>query len=68
MSIAKQVIIENLSNIPDDIQDEFEVMENLYKLLRYRKSKESIEQNGGHTTDEVRSIFQKKFAERKMCI
>lgn len=55
MSIAKQVIIENLSNIPDDIQDEFEVIENLYKLLRYRKSKESIEQNGGHTTDEVKS-------------
>lgn len=30
MSIAKQIIIENFSNISDDIQDEFEVMENLY--------------------------------------
>lgn len=62
MSIAKQVIIENLSNIPDDIQDEFEVIENLYKLLRYRKSKESIEQNGGYTTDEVKSVLRGCFS------
>ena len=62
MSIAKQVIIENLSNIPDDIQDEFEVIENLYKLLRYRKSKESTNQNGGHTTDEVKNVLRGCFS------
>lgn len=54
MSTAKKLIIDNLSNIPDDIQDEFEVMENLYKLLRFKKSQQSIAENGGYTTDEVR--------------
>lgn len=68
MSTAKQLIMENLSNIPDDIQDEFEVMDNLYKLLRYRKSKQSIETNGGHTTEEVREYFMKKTEERKSFI
>lgn len=38
MSTAKKLIIDNLSNIRDDIQDEFEVMENLYKLLRFKKA------------------------------
>ena len=60
MSTAKQLIIDNLSDISDGIQDEFEVMENLYKLLRFKKSQQSITENGGHTTDEVRKMFQKK--------
>ena len=42
MSTAKQLIIDNFSDISDDIQDEFEVMENLYKLLRFKKSQQSI--------------------------
>ena len=60
MSTAKQLIIDNLSDISDDIQDEFEVMENLYKLLRFQKSQQSITEYGGHTTDVVRIMFQKK--------
>lgn len=64
MSTAKKLIIDNLSNIPDDIQDEFEVMENLYKLLRFKKSQQSVAENGGYTTDEVRKMFQKKHEER----
>lgn len=39
---AKQLIIDNLSDISDDIQDEFEVMENLYKLLRFKRSQQTI--------------------------
>lgn len=68
MSDAKQLIIENLSAISDDIQDEFEVIENLYKLLRYQKSKQAITNNGGHSTEDVRNMFQQKHAERKMLI
>lgn len=64
MSTAKKMIIDNLSDIPDDIQDEFEVMENLYKLLRFKKSQQSLSENGGYTTDEVRKIFQEKHEER----
>ena len=51
MSTAKQLIIDNLSDISDGIQDEFEVMQ-------------SITEYGGHTTDEVRKMFQKKREER----
>ena len=36
-----------------------EVEENMYKLLRYRKSVKSIEENGGHTSDEVREMLKK---------
>ena len=61
MSTAKQLIIDNLSDISDDNQDEFEDMENLYKLLRFKKSQQSITEYGGHTTDEVRKMFQKKY-------
>lgn len=66
MSTAKQLIIDNLSNISDDIQDEFEVIENLYKLLRLKKSQQSVAENGGHTTDEVRKMFQMSKEERKV--
>lgn len=65
MSTAKQLIIDNLSNISDDIQDEFEVLENLYKLFRLKKSQQSVAENGGHTTDKVRKMFQKP-SERKV--
>ena len=60
MSNAKQIIINQLSIIPDDIQDEFEVLENLYKLLRLERSRQSVEENGSYSTDEVRQYFQKK--------
>ena len=66
MSTAKQLIIDNLSNISDDIQDEFEVIENLYKLLRLKKSQQSVAENGGHTMDEVRKMFQKPSEDRKV--
>lgn len=60
MSNAKQIIINQLSIISDDIQDEFEILENLYKLLRLEKSRQSIEENGSYSTDEVRQYFKKK--------
>lgn len=64
MSTEKQLIIDNLSDISDDIQDEFEVMENLYKLLCFKRSQQTIAANGGHTTDEIRKMFHKKHDER----
>lgn len=60
MSNAKQIIINQLSIISDDIQDEFEVLENLYKLLRLERSRQSVEENGSYSTDEVREHFRKK--------
>lgn len=60
MSTAKQVIMNNLSVIPDDIQDEFEVLENLYKLLKLQRSIQSVQEDGSYTTDEVRQLFEDK--------
>lgn len=60
MSNAKQMIIKNLSDISDDIQDEFEILENLYKLLKLEKSRQSVKEEGSYSTDEVRQYFQEK--------
>lgn len=46
MNKSKQLIIDNLSLIPDNIQDEFEVLEGLYKLIKLEKSRESAHEKG----------------------
>ena len=60
MSHAKQMIIKNLSDISDDIQDEFEILENLYKLLKLEKSRHSVQEEGSYSTDEARQYFQER--------
>ena len=54
MSNAKQLVIKSLSDISDDIQDEFEILENLYKLIKLEKSRQSIQEEGSYTTEEAR--------------
>jgi len=63
MSTAKQSIINRISVMPDGIQDEFEILENLYKILRLEKSRQSVEEEGSYSTEEVRKYFKKKHAE-----
>ena len=41
-------------------------IENLYKLLRLKKSQQSVAENGGRTTDEVLKMFHKSSEERKV--
>lgn len=60
MSKAKQLIIDNLSVIPDNIQDEFEVLEGLYKLIKLEKSRESAREEGTFSSDSVREHFANK--------
>lgn len=60
MSKAKQLIIDNLSVIPDNIQDEFEVLEGLYKLIKLEKSRESAREKGNFSSDSVREHFANK--------
>ena len=36
------------------MQDEFEILENLYKLLRLEKSRQSVKEGRIYSTDEVR--------------
>jgi ribonuclease I len=60
MSAAKEVILNNLNDISDDIQDEFEVLEGLYKMIKLEQSRESARHDGTLSTDEVREYFSKK--------
>ena len=61
MSNAKQLVIKSLSDISDDIQDEFEILENLYKLIKLEKSRQSIQEEGSYTTEEARQKKKKKY-------
>ena len=60
MSIAKTTLINLINNVPDDIQDEVEVIESLYKMVKLEKSRLSVEQKGTLSTDEVREHFANK--------
>lgn len=60
MSIAKSSIINMMNSIPDDIQDEIEVVESLYKIIKLEKSRASAKEKGTLSTDEVRKHFAKK--------
>jgi len=60
MSEAKSVIIENLSLISDSETDEFVVLEDLYKLMKLRKSQISAETDGTLSTNEVKEYFYRK--------
>jgi ribonuclease I len=60
MSTAKEVILNGLTDISDDIQDEFEVLEGLYKIIKLQQSRASVNAKGTLSTDEVREHFAKK--------
>ena len=60
MSVAKASVLNMINFIPDDIQDEMEVIESLYKLVKLERSKASVVEKGTLSTDEVRSRFANK--------
>ncbi|MBR1634129.1 MAG: hypothetical protein IJ682_03600 [Lachnospiraceae bacterium] len=60
MSIAKEKIMKELNAISDDMDDELEVINNLYHRVRLKYSKESVEKYGTFSTDEVREYFMAK--------
>lgn len=60
MSTAKQIIMDELLNISDDIQDEFEILESLYKMVKLEQSRKSAREEGTLTTEEVRVHFARK--------
>lgn len=61
MSTAKALVMDKLNMIPDDIQDEVEVLEGLYKQLKLERSRQSVNAYGTLSTDEVR----KRVSERR---
>ncbi|MBO5146943.1 MAG: hypothetical protein J6C19_15695 [Lachnospiraceae bacterium] len=63
MSTAKQIVMNELLNISDDIQDEFEILESLYKMVKLEQSRKSAREEGTLTTEEVRAHFARKHEE-----
>ena len=43
-----------------DIQDEFEILESLYKMVKLEQSRKSVREDGTLTTEEVRAHFARK--------
>lgn len=57
MSIAKELVMNKVYEIPDDLQDELEVLEGVYKLLKLERSKRSAETECTLSTNDVRKYF-----------
>lgn len=68
MSIAKEAVMNKLYEMPDDLQDEMEVMEGLYKLLKLEKSKMSAETEGTLSTNEVREYLASRHRKEAVSI
>ena len=66
MITAKQIVMNDLLNISDDVQDEFEVLEGLYKSIKLEKSRKSVINNGTLSSDEVRAYFSKKYKKNEV--
>ena len=60
MSTAKAMIIDELDSISDNITDEIEILDNLYHRIRIKKGRESILNEGGLSTADVRAFFEQK--------
>lgn len=60
MSTAKQMVMNELLNVSDDVQDEFEVLESLYKLVKLEQSRKSAAEEGTLATEDVRAHFSRK--------
>lgn len=68
MSIAKEAVMNKLYEIPDDLQNEIEVVEGLYKLIKLEQSKTSAEIEGTLSTDDVRAYFLNKHKKEAVSI
>lgn len=60
MSEAKLKVMESLQEIPDSIEDELQIIDDLYKLVKLRRSQKSIIEQGTMTTAEVKDYFAKR--------
>ncbi len=60
MSDAKKHVLNALNDIPDDIDDEIEVVNNLYHRLRLDEGRKAVADGNTFSTDDVREYFAKK--------
>ena len=61
MSIAKANVYNRLNDISDDIQDEIEILEGIFKQIKLEKSRQSIKEQGTMSTDDVRLYIANKY-------
>ena len=66
MSTAKQIVMNDLLNISDDVQDEFEVLEGLYKSIKLEKSRKSAINIGTLSSHDVSSYFSTKYKKNEV--
>ena len=64
MSTAKAAIFDEINAMPDNL-DELEIIDSLYHRVRLKQSRESIEEYGTLSTDEVREYFRNKREKRQ---
>ena len=64
MSTAKAAIFDEINAMPDNL-DELEIIDSLYHRMRLKQSRESIEEYGTLSTDEVREYFRNKREKRQ---
>ena len=64
MSTAKAAIFDEINAMPDNL-DELEIIASLYHRVRLKQSRESIEEYGTLSTDEVREYFRNKREKRQ---
>ncbi|MBQ7506155.1 MAG: hypothetical protein IJT05_02410 [Lachnospiraceae bacterium] len=67
MSTAKAAIFDEINSMPDSL-DESEIIDSLYHRFRLKQSRESIEEYGTLSTDEVRDYFREKRAKRQAAL
>ena len=60
MSDAKKHVLNALNDISDDIDDEIEVVNNLYHRLRLDEGRKAVADGNSFSTDDVRKYFAQK--------
>lgn len=60
MSDAKAAVMEELDAVSDDLDDEMQIVNNLYHRMRLKLSRESAAEDGTYSTNEVREFFARK--------
>lgn len=68
MSMAKEFVMNKLYEIPDDLQNEMEVIESLYKLIKLENSKVSAETYGTLSTNDAREYFANRHKNKAVSV
>ena len=60
MSRAKETVLYALNEVPENVDDEIEVINTLYHNVRLSMSRQAVTDGNVYSTDDVRDYFTKK--------